>query len=66
MLSIPDAVYLTNNKEITPEILARYLNALKLWEEEEDMTELESMLKESEIMENKFSCALRECIMNLL
>lgn len=54
------------NKEITPEILARYLNALKLWEEEEDMTELERMLKESEIMENEFSCALRECIMNLL
>lgn len=54
------------NKEITPEILARYLNALKLWEEEEDMTELERILKESEIMENEFSCALRECIMNLL
>lgn len=54
------------NKEITPHMLARYLNALKLWEEDEDVTELKSLLEECKIKEDEFSCALRECIMNLL
>ena len=47
-------------------MLARYLNALKLWEEDEDETELKSLLEECKIKEDEFSCALRECIMNLL
>lgn len=54
------------NKNITPQILARYLNALRLWEEEEDITELEILLSESKNEDNEFYCALRECIMNLL
>ncbi len=54
------------NKEITPKILARYLNALKLWEDDEDTTELEDLLAESMNEDNEFNCALRECITNLL
>ncbi len=54
------------NKEITPLILARYLKALKVWEESEDKTELEGLLEECEIKEKEFSHALRQCIMNLL
>ncbi len=54
------------NKDITPKMLARYLKAMKLWEENEDLTELESLLEESEKKENEFSCALRKCIKDLL
>ena len=55
-----------HNKEITPQILARYLKALKLWEDNEDITELEKLLAESMTKVNEFNCALRECITNLL
>lgn len=55
-----------HNKEVTPHILARYLNSLKLWEESEDATELKKLLEESKIWEGKFSHALKECIVNLL
>lgn len=54
------------NKDITPHMLARYLSALKLWEENEDAAELKSLLEESKIKEDELSCALRECITNLL
>ncbi len=55
-----------NNKEITPHILARYLNSLKLWEENEDATELKKMLEESKVWKGEFGQALEECIINLL
>lgn len=55
-----------NNHEITPCILERYFKALKLWEENEDSTELKKMLEESKTQGSKFSQALKECIMNLL
>ena len=54
------------NKEINSQVLARYLNALKLWEEDEDATKLKCLLEESKIKEDEFSRALTECIMNLL
>lgn len=54
------------NKDITPHMLARYLNALNLWEENDDATELTGLLEECRLKEDEFSCALRECIKNLL
>lgn len=53
-----------NNQEITPHILEKYLNSLKIWEEREDAAELKKMLEERTIRESKFGHALKECIMS--
>lgn len=54
------------NKNITPKMLAKFLNGLKLWDENEDITELESLLAESMKEDSEFNCVLREWILNLL
>ncbi|MDE7207356.1 MAG: hypothetical protein K2N90_09420, partial [Lachnospiraceae bacterium] len=54
------------NKGITPHMLAKYLSALRLWEDNENDIELKGLLEEGTIKDDEFSHALRECITNLL
>lgn len=51
--------------EIDRTLLARYLNALKLWEED-DPTEIESFLGIIEARDDSFSVALKNCLVKLL
>lgn len=56
------------NKNITPKMLEKFFNGLKLWDEKEDSSELEILLAESMKRmkeDDEFICALRECIMDL-
>ena len=51
---------------ITPHMIARYLSALDVWEKEEEMTELESLLVACKQEGGVFYEALKECMMNLI
>ena len=51
--------------DIDRTLLARYLNALKLWEED-DPTEIESFLGIIEAREDSFSVVLKNCLTKLL
>ncbi len=59
-------IHRERNMGITPHMIARYLSALDVWEKEEEMTELESLLAACKQEGGVFYEALKECMMNLI
>lgn len=54
-----------NQADIDRNLLAKYLNALKLWEEG-DFTELESLFQDIEVRKDSFSIVIKSCLRNML